>query len=69
MHKMTFKELRDYICEYNRTHNWVTEIIKAVIVFTPDSFTREYTEESRSYEIRSDNKTFRNCNSNSLFGY
>ena len=69
MHKMTFKELRDYICEYNRTHNWAKDIIKAVVVFTPDSFNKEYSEESRSYEIRSDNKTFRNCNSNSLFGY
>ena len=69
MQKMTFNELRDYICEYNKTHNWATEVIKAVVVFTPDSFEREYSEESRSYEIRSDNKTFRNCNSNSLFGY
>ena len=69
MKKMTFQELRDYICEYNRTHNWAAEVISAVIVFTPDSFNKEYSEESRSYEIRSDNKTFRNCNSNSLFGY
>ena len=67
--KMTFKELRDYIYEYNKTHNWVTETIKAVIVFTEDSFDREYSEESRSYEISSDNKTFRNSISNSLFGY
>ena len=65
--KMTFKELRDYICEYNRTHNWVIETIKAVVVFTPDSFDKEYSEESRSYEFRSDNKTFRNCISNSLY--
>lgn len=67
--EMTFKELRDYMCEYNKTHNWAAEVISAVIVFTPDSFNKEYSEESRSYEIRSDNKTFRNCNSNSLFGY
>lgn len=67
--EMTFKELRNYLCEYNRTHNWVTESIKAVIVFTPDSFDKEYSEESRSYEISSDNKTFRNSISNSLFGY
>lgn len=28
MNKMTFKELRNYLCEYNRTHNWVTEVIE-----------------------------------------
>ena len=67
MKKMTFEELRNYICEYNRTHNWVIETIKAVVVFTPDSFDKEYSEESRSYEFRSDNKTFRNCCSNSLY--
>lgn len=68
MQKMTFEELRNYLCEYNRTHNRATEVIKAVVVFTEDSFEREYSEESRSYEITSDNKTFRNSISNSLFG-
>lgn len=67
--KMTFEELRNYICEYNRTHNWAAEVIGAVIVFTPDSFDEEYSEESRSYKIWNDNKTFRNSISNSLFGY
>ena len=66
--KISFKELRDYFCIHNKTHNWATDVLKAVIVFTPDSFEREYSEESRSYEIRSDAKTFRNCISNSLFG-
>ena len=65
--KMTFEELIDYICEYNRTHNWATEVIKAVVVFTPDSFKEEYSEESRSYMFSSDNKTFRGCCSNSLY--
>ena len=67
--EMTFQELRGYLCEYNRTHNWAAEVISAVIVFTPDSFDKEYSEESRSYKIWNDNKTFRNCISNSLFGY
>lgn len=67
MQKMTFKELRDYICEYNKTHNWAIDVLKAVIVFTPDSFDKEYSEESRSYEIRSDANTFRDTISNSLF--
>lgn len=68
MQKMTFEEVRDYFIEHNKTHNWATEVIKAVVVFTPDSFDREYSEESRSYKVNSDNKTFRDCCSNSLYG-
>ena len=65
--KITFQELRDYFYVHNKTHNWATDVLKAVIVFTPDSFDKEYSEESRSYEIRSDANTFRNTISNSLF--
>ena len=67
MQKMTFEEVRDYFIEHNKTHNWAKDIIKAVVVFTPDSFNKEYSEESRSYIFSSDNKTFRNCCSNSLY--
>ena len=67
--RMTFKEVRNHFIEHNKKSNWTKNILKAVIVFTEDSFTREYSEESRSYEISSDNKTFRNSFSNSLFGY
>lgn len=67
MKKMTFEELRDYFIEHNKTHNWTRDILKGVVVFTQDSFDRYYSEKSRSYEFTSDNKTFRNCCSNSLF--
>ena len=67
--RMTFKEVMRHFSEHNKKPNWTKNILKAVIVFTEDSFTREYSEESRSYEIRSDNNTFRNSISNSLFGY
>ena len=40
--------------------------VKKKIIFNYTN-QREYSEESRSYEFRSDNKTFRNCCSNSLY--
>ena len=67
--KITFEELRNYFIVHNKTHDYWKDKIEAVIVFTEDSFDREYSEESRSYKINNDNKTFRNCISNSLFGY
>ena len=67
MKKMTFNELRDFFIEHNKTHDWTRDILKGVVVFTPDSFDREYSEESRSYKFKSDQKTFRNCCSNSLY--
>lgn len=42
---------------------------KAVIVFTKDSFKRDYNEVQRSYEITSNNKCFdANLISSSLYG-
>jgi hypothetical protein len=42
---------------------------RAVIVFTKDSFTTEYTEEERSYYVSRESKYFNpNMNGNSLFG-
>ena len=65
--KITFQELRDYFYIHNKARNWAIDVLQAVIVFTPDSFDKEYSEESRSYEIRSDANTFRDTISNSLF--
>lgn len=67
MKKITFEELRNYFIEHNKTHNWTRDIINGVVVFAPDSFNKEYSEESRSYVFRSDNRTFRNSISNSLY--
>lgn len=42
---------------------------KAVIVFTKESFKRDYNEVQRSYEVTSDNKYFNaNLISSSLYG-
>ena len=44
--------------------------IKGVIVFKPESFDKEYSEESRSYEVSSDNKYWDGSKlGSSLFGY
>lgn len=59
MKKMTFTELRG-------KDNWS----EAVIVFTKESFNKEYSEEARSYAVSSDNKYFNgNMNGSSLYGY
>lgn len=57
--RLTLKQLEERINEWN----------KAVIVFTEDSFDKPYTEQERSYEIRSDAKYFDGSKlGNSLFG-
>lgn len=59
MKKLTLSDL----CE---NKDWET----AVIVFTPESFNREYSVESRSYGINRDNKYFQSemCGT-SLYGF
>lgn len=57
MEKLTFNQLKN--------ESWK----EAVIVFTKGSFNREFTEESRSYRVKSDAKYFdANMIGNSLFG-
>lgn len=58
MEKLTFNQLKE-------NTSWK----EAVVVFTPESFSREYSEESRSYKISSDAKYFDGSKiGNSLFG-
>lgn len=59
MERYTLKELSEI------KGNWK----EAVVVFTKDSFYREYSETERSYKIRNDAKYFdSNMNGTSLFG-
>ncbi|PGF05032.1 hypothetical protein [Bacillus toyonensis] len=56
--KLTLKDLQN-------SKTWE----KAVVVFKPESFSREFTEEQRSYEIQRDSKYFNPMmGGNSLFG-
>lgn len=59
MKKMTFAELRNSVDKWSN----------AVVVFKPESFSREFSELARSYQISSDAKYFNpNMGGNSLFG-
>ncbi|MED5094524.1 hypothetical protein [Bacillus safensis] len=58
MEKLTLEDL-------SRNESWE----EAVVVFTPNSFDREFSETERSYRITRDNKYFSSSkNGNSLFG-
>lgn len=52
----SYSQLSEYLYEMNRNNEGP---IDAYIVFTPDSFTKEYTQKSRTYFFPSDSKAFR----------
>lgn len=65
--RMTYPELFDLFVEHNKEH--LSDPMTAFIVFSESNWPRYYSEQSRTYEISSDNKAFRpNCCSASLFG-
>ncbi|MGX8833952.1 hypothetical protein ACWG0P_07035 [Amedibacillus sp. YH-ame6] len=73
MKKVTFEQVRDIFNRHNEINGTNRKsnvnVLKAVVVFSSDSFEDEYTETERSYEIRSDAKMFNaDMISNSLFG-
>ena len=55
---MTYNEMKKYLREFNKTHDFTKESINGYVVITQDSFNAEYTEEERTYEVSSDNKAF-----------
>ena len=74
MKKLTFAELESKMWEFNRENNIKSKGVgdaelRAVIVFTEDSFTSIYPLESRSYVVTNHNKAWIDgmC-SNSIFG-
>ena len=73
MKKMTFLELTEAMCKFNRDNNIKSKgdgdaRLTGVIVFTEDSFSKVYPLESRSYEVSNHNKAWIDgmC-SNSIF--
>ena len=65
---MNYAELKRTFLELKRTSP--RENLTAHIIFTEDSFTREYPLLSRTYRVSSDNKGFRpHMFSNSIFAY
>lgn len=66
--KFSFGDFRDKMFLYNSDFSFLPPI-QGVVVFTEDSFLKQYSLESRSYLVSSDNKAFRAGNySSSLFG-
>ena len=53
---MNYLELKRAFCEWKHEHP--TEDLTAHIIFTQDSFTKEYSQLSRTYRITSDEKAF-----------
>lgn len=51
---MTYTDMKNYFRAAERAGQHLT----GCIVFSPASFTKEYTEESRTYAVSSENKAF-----------
>lgn len=58
INKLTYAEFCNRMREYNRNHDWDVDKITGVIVFTPESFKKEYSLEARSYVVSSNNKAW-----------
>ena len=62
--RMTWHEALQYMCQYNRdnrityTSNPEEKYVQMVVVFSADSFDREFSLEERSYVFDSGNKAF-----------
>ena len=48
---MTYKEMKSIFREHERVRDATTKPLVGYIVFTKDSFDKEYSEESRTYEV------------------
>ena len=73
MIKLTYAELESKMRAFNEAHNikskGVGNTLRAVIVFTEDSFKKIYPLESRSYQVTNHNKAWiAGMCSNSIFG-
>lgn len=72
MEKISYSEMCEKLREFNSQNNVTSKgvgpCISGVVVFTSDSFTKEYSETERSYRVSNQNKAFiaNNC-SNSVF--
>lgn len=75
MKKLTFQQLCNVMLQFNRDNNvtaataYGNKELVGVIVFSQDSFTKEYSLESRSYSVSSQNNRFIDDKiSNSIYG-
>lgn len=62
---MTYQTMRGYFCAAERAN----QHFSGFIVFSPESFAKEYPLESRTYAVSSDNKAFwSKVGSRSIYG-
>ena len=71
--RITYPELKKAMCDFNEKHGLESKgnekYIVGVVVFTADSFEKEYNETERSFRFTSDNKAFLpNMGGYSIFG-
>lgn len=70
--KITYEELCRKFYEFNEEHEngEGNEYIEGVIVYKQSNWEKEYSEKSRSYCVRSNNRAFQYGKiANSIFGY
>lgn len=65
MERLSYKEFKNIMTKY---HSTGAPDIEGVIVFSEDSFDEQYSLDSRSYSVSSNNKVFGNYGGYSLFG-
>lgn len=65
MKHFSYKDFKDIMTRYHKTNK---PDIRGVIVFSKDSFDDDYSLDSRSYSVSSNNKMFGNYGGYSLFG-
>lgn len=58
MERLSYAEFCRRMREFNRTHDRFNNSIRGVIVITEGSFSKQYSLESRSYEVSSNNKAW-----------
>lgn len=67
--RVNYRQFKHVMSEFNNTEVSKGEKLLGVIVIKEDSFTEEYSEESRSYVVSNENKAFLpNMGGYSIFG-
>jgi hypothetical protein len=72
MKKISYNELYNAMCDYNRKNPAKEDdpMISGVIVYKQSNWEKDYSEKSRSYRVYNSNRAFQDGKiANSIFGY